>query len=250
MGQVLKYVFFAFNFLFWVLGLATLGVGIAARIKLKDYDSLLGNNGSVSTAMNILICAGVFVALIGFLGCCGAIRSNKTMLIIYAALVVLVFILEIAAGALAYTKKDAVVAAVVKTIKEEVVSNYGKAKTTDAGKAIDKAMDKLQTTLYCCGIEGPKDYENNTAWRTKVNETNVALTKVPSSCCHSTKPAVNGACPIGNSQTVGCKTKVEKFLKDHIWQIGGVGIGIAFVQVIGVVVAVVLIRDISHETLG
>jgi len=249
MGQVLKYVFFAFNFLFWVLGLATLGVGIAARIKLKDYDSLLGDSGSVSTAMNILICAGVFVALIGFLGCCGAIRSNKTMLIIYAALVVLVFILEIAAGALAYTKKDSVVAAVVKTIKEEVISNYGKAKTTDAGKAIDKAMDKLQSTLYCCGIEGPKDYENNTAWRKKVNDTSGPLKKVPISCCHPTT-AKNGVCPINNSQTVGCKTKVEKFLKDHIWQIGGVGIGIAFVQVIGVVVAVVLIRDISHETLG
>lgn len=246
MGQVLKYVFFVFNFLFWILGLVAMGLGIAARVKSKDFESLLGNSTALSTAMNILIVAGVFVAIIGFFGCCGAIKSNKTLLIIYAALVVLVFILEIAAGILAYTKKDKVINTIVATVKDEVINNYGKDKKTDAGKAIDKSLNWLQKKLKCCGVDSANDYQNNTVWVKKTNSTSSQL-KVPASCCDK---ATGISCPVNGAYTAGCREKVTTFLKDHIWQIGGAAIGIAFVQVIAVVIATVLIRSIEHHHVG
>lgn len=246
MGQVLKYVFFVFNFLFWILGLVAMGLGIAARVKSKDFESLLGNNTTLSTAMNILIVAGVFVAIIGFFGCCGAIKSNKTLLIIYAALVVLVFILEIAAGVLAYTKKDKVINTIVASMKTEVGENYGKPRANDAAKAIDRAVDWLQKKLSCCGVAGGNDYKNNTAWKKASNSTTGAL-KVPASCCVN----ANGiSCPLASAHKDGCQKKVTTFLKEHIWQIGGAAIGIAFVQIIAVVIATVLIRSIEHHHLG
>ena len=58
-----------------------LGIGIWSRIESKDWDSLLGDDGTIVNASNILIAAGVFVMIIGFLGCCGAIKENRFLLI-------------------------------------------------------------------------------------------------------------------------------------------------------------------------
>ena len=58
-----------------------LGIGIWSRVESKDWDSLLGDDGTIVNAANILIAAGAFVMIIGFLGCCGAIRENRFLLI-------------------------------------------------------------------------------------------------------------------------------------------------------------------------
>ena len=56
-----------------------LGVGIWSRVEAKDYDSFLGSGGLTSAA-NIMIAAGVFVMIVGFFGCCGALKENKWLL--------------------------------------------------------------------------------------------------------------------------------------------------------------------------
>ena len=58
-----------------------LGVGIWSRIQSKDYDTLLGSGGLTSAA-NIMIAAGCFVMVIGFVGCCGAMKESKWLLVI------------------------------------------------------------------------------------------------------------------------------------------------------------------------
>ena len=54
-----------------------------------------------------IIIVGVIVFVIGFLGCCGAIKENYCMVTTFAILLGIIFILEIVAGALgfAYRKK-------------------------------------------------------------------------------------------------------------------------------------------------
>ena len=59
--KCLKYLLFAFNFVFWICGIVIFGVGIWSRIKAKDFDSLLGDAGSMASAANIMIAAGIFV---------------------------------------------------------------------------------------------------------------------------------------------------------------------------------------------
>ena len=56
-----------------------LGVGIWSRVEAKDYDSFLGSGGLTSAA-NIMIAAGVFVMIVGFFGCCGALKESKWLL--------------------------------------------------------------------------------------------------------------------------------------------------------------------------
>ena len=62
-----------------------MGVGIYSRIKSKDWDSLLGNDGTFTSAANLMIASGALVMIIGFLGCCGAWKENKFMLIVVSA---------------------------------------------------------------------------------------------------------------------------------------------------------------------
>ena len=56
-----------------------LGIGIWTKIDAGQFDSFLGYSG-YSVSAYILIGAGAFVTLVGFLGCCGAIRENRCML--------------------------------------------------------------------------------------------------------------------------------------------------------------------------
>ena len=57
------------------------GVGIWSRVAASDYEVLLGDS-DVDKAANILIAAGVLVLIIGFVGCCGAMKENKWCLLL------------------------------------------------------------------------------------------------------------------------------------------------------------------------
>ena len=54
-----------------------------------------------------LIIVGVIVFIVAFLGCCGAIKEHYCMVTTFAIFMIVIFILEVAAGALglAYKKK-------------------------------------------------------------------------------------------------------------------------------------------------
>ena len=67
-------------FLFQLCGIGVLGVGIYSRVQAKDYDSILGSGG-ITTAANIMIAAGFFVMLVGFVGCCGALKESRFLLV-------------------------------------------------------------------------------------------------------------------------------------------------------------------------
>lgn len=47
--------------------------------------------------------------------------------------------------------------------------------------------------------------------------------------------------------TEGCLTKFETFVKDNVFIIGGVGIGLAFVQIVGILFAFCLARALRKE---
>eukprot|EP00493_Phyllostaurus_siculus_P004735 UN04756 len=105
--KIVRIIFFAFNLIFWILGLVVLGVGIYSRVENDSWSKLLDSKTFLSAA-NLLIAAGALVALIGFFGCLGAFKKLKCVLGIYCGLVLLIFILEIAGGAYAYSNSDVV----------------------------------------------------------------------------------------------------------------------------------------------
>lgn len=240
-GMVLiKYLLFFFNFIFWVSGICLIGIGAWVKAKYGDFIRL--SDSSLTTGPVFLIIIGVIVALVGFLGCCGAYKENYCMVTTFAVLLAIIFILEIAAGALAYNYRN----------KLEDYARDGLTKGVekyDSDPAYAKAMDKVQDQFDCCGIED----DGYTMYLKNTNAT--ASAAFPQSCCVDT--VKNVTCPktIGEAKTTdpiifkkkGCLEGFETYLKDHLIIIGGVGVGIAFIQLIGIVFACCLMRSIKKE---
>jgi len=237
----LKYVLFAFNFVFWLAGIGVLGVGIWSRIQAKDYDTILGSGG-ITSAANIMIAAGCFVMVIGFVGCCGALKESKWLLVIYFILLLFIFILEIAAGIYSYVKKDKVLNTVSENIKKAVKTNYGGATTSD--KAFTKSIDYIQKQFKCCGVNKPGDW-NTSSWYTK--QALSAKYAVPMSCCINQKTGCNLLVTNLLVFSKGCVPAMKDYVKSHIAIIGGIGVGIAFIQLLGMIFAMCLCRSVGYE---
>jgi hypothetical protein len=238
-----KYLFFAVNFIFFILGIAVLGVGIYSRVENDTWKDLIDTD-TMFAAANLLIAGGVIVAIIGFFGCCGAIKEVNWMLIIYSIIVILIFILEIAGGAFAYTKRDLVEEKMINGLTKTVTTNYG---VTDniAAKGLAKALDWFQENVKCCGVNKTLDWKTSVWYGKKGGKTGTGgEMKVPDSCCKTIKEGCGLDITQYSSPTIyqdGCVAAGKKFVKDNLYLVGGVGVGIAVVQLLSIVFAICLI---------
>merc|ERR1719431_987815 len=102
-ATILKYLLFGSNLLIFIVGCIILGTGIFALFDSSSLITLVdesGISGDVSayrffSAGYILIAIAVFVCILAFFGCCGAIKENKCMLSTYFVLILLMFIMVI-----------------------------------------------------------------------------------------------------------------------------------------------------------
>jgi len=241
--NVARGLFFFFNFIFWILGIVVLGIGIYSRIETDTWKTLINSETIFETA-NLLIAAGVIVAIIGFLGCCGAIKKWQWMLVVYSVLVLVIFAMEIVAGAYAYAKREKVEQKLTEGIKKAVQTNYGEDGTASDG--MTKAIDWFQENVKCCGSNGPNDWKNS-EWYLKRQANNTAI--VPLTCCKVQSTGCNVP-PAANNETIylaGCVEEGRKFAKDNLWLIGGVGVGIAVIELMGIVFALCLCCAFKKE---
>ncbi|XP_078586593.1 tetraspanin-4-like isoform X1 [Branchiostoma floridae x Branchiostoma japonicum] len=93
-GKCIQYLMFTFNLLFWLAGCGILGVGIWLRVTQGDFATLVPSIPFV-TAPNLCIIAGVIVMVVGFIGCCGALKENKCLLLTLGTPVTLVVFVPI-----------------------------------------------------------------------------------------------------------------------------------------------------------
>ncbi|XP_018644165.1 tetraspanin, putative [Schistosoma mansoni] len=80
--KCLKYSMFVFCLIAWVLGLITFIVGIVARVN-GSFGILDAHIPAVHAGANLLIAVGFFIMIMGFLGCCGAIRESQCLLFLF-----------------------------------------------------------------------------------------------------------------------------------------------------------------------
>ncbi|XP_036374147.1 tetraspanin-11 isoform X1 [Megalops cyprinoides] len=224
----LKYLLFVFNFLFWLGGAAVMAVGIWTLIDKSDYLSLLASS-TFAVSAYILILAGGLVMVTGFLGCCAVIREQRSCLSAYFSCLLLIFLIELVAGVLAYVYYQRLSDELKQHLNQTMTANYAQ-----PGKhSITKAVDRLQQDFKCCGSNSSLDWLHSMYITSLEGGGRV----VPDSCCKTVTPHCGQRDHPSNIYKVegGCITKLEQFLADHLLIIGAVGIGVACLQLAGAV---------------
>jgi len=234
--KCVKFVLFAFNLIFFLAGLGLIIAGAIVQTKFSTYFDFFG--GSFSAAAILLIIVGAVIFVIGFFGCCGAYKENYCMVMTFAVLLGVVFVLEIAAGIAAYVMRDKV-HGIVEEHMMDSMQNYN----ATGHEGVTDAWNTMQIDFQCCGVQ------NYTNWRGAT--TGLGADSVPYSCCNRTQ--IQETCGMGQLDnptqihTNGCIDGFTAWVKENIYVVGGVGIGLAFIQIFGVIITCCFGQAIRKE---
>lgn len=142
--KCVKYLLFVFNFLFWLMGSFVLAVGLWLRFDPETVSLLNGDKApdTFFIGVYILIGAGGLVMLVGFFGCCGAVRESQCLLGSFFACLLIIFGAEVAAGVFGFLNKDKII--------EDVQAFYA---TTYNENNNSTLITSYQKVLNCCGTK-------------------------------------------------------------------------------------------------
>lgn len=243
-----------FNILFWLSGAALLGLGIWFKVD-KNINSYLDvievdtEDPYFDYAVYVLIAFGAFVFLVGFCGCCGAVRESKCLLGFYIFFLMIIIGGEIAAAVFGFLYKDKVET----KVNDLLLETMRKYKTS---KNIRNAWDFVQIELDCCG---PDSYDK---WENLTIKYNAKVVPFPSTCCvltDKTKAIDDLTSALPKNATAcfdkqesyfhskGCKDGLKDLIMEYNWIVFGVAISIAFLEVIGIVFAFCVCREINKD---
>uniref|UniRef100_A0A8C1S354 Tetraspanin 34 n=1 Tax=Cyprinus carpio TaxID=7962 RepID=A0A8C1S354_CYPCA len=134
--KVMMFVFSGFTNFSHLAGAAILGVGIWVEV---DRVSLLGILENIEDTPPelvqlanigyVLIGVGAFLMLMGFLGCCRAVKGSKCMLFSFFSIMLIIFLVEVAAVIVLFVFKPLVRADALhhnkKKVSKSIEDNYG-----------------------------------------------------------------------------------------------------------------------------
>ncbi|KAL5281830.1 hypothetical protein ACFFRR_005260 [Megaselia abdita] len=237
-ANCIKYTLFAFNLVFIITGIILIAVGAGVAGTFEEYDSFLKSNFYSITTFLIVI--GVFIFIIAFFGCCGAIKENYWMILIFSVLLGLIFILELAAGISGYVLRNQT----QDLISEKLNQTMLEYKTNPT---ISNLWDYTQREFTCCGTN---DY---TDWKleTKVNlANNYTADALPISCCAMPPGEIGSFYCVAlngdmNRYADGCLTEFSSYISAHAVSLGAAGVIIAIIQFFGVLFACYIAREIK-----
>ncbi|KAL0968847.1 hypothetical protein UPYG_G00272650 [Umbra pygmaea] len=241
----LKYLLFTFNLLFWLAGGAVMAVGVWTLVEKSDYISLL-NSSYYSASAYILVISGAIVFLTGVVGCWATLKEMRSLLIVYFILLLCIFLLEITAGVLAYIHSQECFPfchqlnkELQHNLKTTMVENYQQ----PGEDAVTRAVDKLQQEFKCCGSSSYSDWSGSSWILKPANDR-----KVPDSCCKTPSEHCGRRDHPSNIYRLegGCISKLETFILSQLQILGAVGIGVAFLQLLGMMLVCCLYRSLKE----
>lgn len=214
-----------------------LAVGMWTLVEKSDYVSLL-NSSFYSASAYILIAAGLIVIVTGIIGCCATLKEAKSLLIVYLSLMLFIFLLEIIAAVLAYITYQELDEELRQNLKVTMQQKYRQ----PGEDSVTQAVDKLQQEFKCCGSHNYSDWTDN-VW-IQVNEQ-----LVPDSCCKTPSDLCGRRNHPSNIYKTegGCIKKMEDFILSQLYILGMVGIGTAFLQLVGMMFTCCLYRNLKED---
>ncbi|KAM8930277.1 tetraspanin-1 [Pelodytes ibericus] len=225
----IKVMMILFNLAIFLGGGTLLGVGIWVSVDSNSFLKIFGAV-STSTAMQFinvgyfLIAIGALLVLLGFLGCCGAQKESKCLLITFFTIVLIIFIAEVAGAVVALVYSSLAESFLQSVLTPVLEKDYGK------NQDVTKTWNATMADLKCCGVTGYEDFTNSTF----VKENNV----YPSFCCNSTTTCTPSI--VASFKTQGCFKQILDLIKQNAAIVGGVAAGICALELAAMIVSMYL----------
>ncbi|XP_070795695.1 tetraspanin-1 [Pituophis catenifer annectens] len=222
----LKVMMILFNLAIFLGGATLLGIGIWVTVDSKSFLNIFGAiSASVLQFVHVgylLIAIGVILFLLGFLGCCGAQKESKCLLITFFSIILIIFIIEVAGAvvALVYTSlaQTLLQATVAKLLKDD----YGKA------NPLTEAWNITMTKLNCCGLSNYTDFDDSYFYKNSKN-------LYPEQCCNSSSLSLSASTcnrTVAESFAVkGCFDQMLTEIRKNAAVVGGVAAGIGALEI-------------------
>ncbi|XP_061523193.1 tetraspanin-9-like [Phycodurus eques] len=223
-----KYMLFLFNLLFWLGGCGLLGVGVWLSVSQGDFATLSPSFPSPSAA-NLVVTLGAVVMVTGFLGCLGAIKENKCLLLSFFIVLLIILLAELILLILFFVYTDKVGENARRDLKDGLVLY-----NTDNNAGLRDAWNAIQEEWRCCGVTSSSD------WHAALQ-----VNGVPDSCCQ----LVRLGCGRNASDalwTRGCYEKVEEWLDDNKHLLGTVAMCVLVIQLLGMAFSMTLYQQIHR----
>jgi len=256
-----------FNLAFVVVGitLLTIGIYVVKDPKLQQLRPLLNPDLTSAYSQSLsyieifaiaIIVIGSILLLIGFLGCCGAIKGFRFLHVLYAVIVGAIIIAEIAIVVAFVAYQNQFRSELVTKLRDSIAIYYvgPPINNSTSGNPVSLSWDFAQFNLQCCGATSKNDFSSAVHWnQSDPYQPGVNLT-VPFTCCPlnvtgswtqlPTDLSQADNCSVGgaNAYPQGCYDRlidiISTYKKNFI--IGGVIVGV--VELLAFIFAILLYR--------
>ncbi|XP_034507018.1 tetraspanin-1-like [Ailuropoda melanoleuca] len=224
----LKVMMILFNLAIVLGGATLLGIGIWVSVDSKSFLQIFGTlSANVLQFVNVgylLIALGSVLFVLGFLGCCGAQKESKCLLIMFFTIILIIFIVEVAGAVVALVYTTLAETILQGTVTQVLKNEYGKSKD------ITEVWNTTMKELKCCGMLNFTDF-NDSFYVKKYNE-------YPEYCCVSQAPCNESVAEI--SAVNGCFHQILTEIRKNAGVVGGVAAGICALEIAAMTVAMYL----------
>jgi len=238
------------NVLFMICGAAFLAIGVWITQQENFINKFLGTELGFTTQQTLAYVAigmGVVTIFVSFVGCCGAVKENKCLLIMFLIFQLIVFIVAITCVAMAFMFKSQIYSQSKNKMTANLVKNY------DETKSAFHLWNTMQTTFKCCAVEtGQATVYQGTPWyfSQRKNANGGTQANIPDSCCKKSKVgcAYKNPVPSENQDmhSEGCWNSITRHVEKYSFPSLFVFFGAAFLLLVGMIFTLIIIRQISN----
>ncbi|NXK61448.1 TSN1 protein, partial [Sylvietta virens] len=234
----IKVMMILFNLAIFLGGGTLLGVGIWVKVDGQSFLDIFGAlSASILQVVNVgylLIVIGAILLVIGFLGCYGAQKESKCLLMMFFSVVLIIFIAEVAAAVVALVFTGLAETLLTGLVTPLLKEKYG------VDTTFTEIWNVTMTKVHCCGLNNYTDFNNSYFYETQHS--------YPRQCCDMQEPCnstLAAETDLGYPHPracllQGCFKQILEEIRTNAGVAGGVAAGIGALEIAAMAVSMYL----------